>query len=234
MRRVSGSSHPHDVDDVRVGRLLRALRRRRGLRQVDVARAAGRSQATVSLVERGHLDTLSIRTVRGLFAAVDARFESVVTWRGGLVDRLLDERHARLVGQTAAMLEALGWDVAVEVTFSVFGDRGSIDVLAVLPSSRLALIVEVKTELTSIEETIRRLDVKDRLGGRIVRDRLGWDPTAVSRLLVVLDGTTSRRRVATHDRSLRFAFPDRGAEVRAWLRGPRGRTSGLLFAGRDQ
>jgi transcriptional regulator with XRE-family HTH domain len=125
------------VDDVRVGRLLRTLRLRKGLRQTDVARVAGISQATVSLIERGHLGALSIRIVRGVFASVDARFEGAVTWRGGLVDRLLDERHAQLVGQIAAMLEGLGWDVAVEVTFSVFGDRGSIDILAVLPSKRL-------------------------------------------------------------------------------------------------
>jgi hypothetical protein len=158
------------------------------------------------LIERGHLAALSIRMIRGVFASVDARFEGAVTWRGGLVDRLLDERHAQLVGQIAAMLEGLGWEVAVEVTFSVYGDRGSVDIMAVLPSERLALIIEVKTELTSIEGTIRRLDVKDRLGAAIVRERFGWEPAAVSRLLVVLDGATSRRRVAAHDRSLRVAF----------------------------
>jgi hypothetical protein len=88
----------------------------------------------------------------------------------------------------------------------------------------------VKTELTSIEGTIRRLDVKDRLCAAIVRERFGWNPVTVSRLLVVLDGATARRRVAAHDRSLRVAFPARGAEVRRWLREPRGRVSGLLFA----
>ena len=117
------------MDDVRVGRLLRALRGRKHLRQQDVAATAGVSQSAISLVERGHLSTLSIRTVRAVFAAVDARFEGLVSWRGGAVDRLLDERHARLVGQVAQELQRLGWEVHIEVTFAHFGERGTIDIV---------------------------------------------------------------------------------------------------------
>jgi transcriptional regulator with XRE-family HTH domain len=219
------------MDDVRVGRLLRALRMRKRLRQGDVATTAGVSQSAISLVERGHLSTLSIRTVRAVFAAVDARFEGLVTWRGGAIDRLLDERHARLVGQVAQELQRVGWEVHVEVTFAHFGERGSIDIMGLRRAASIALIVEIKTELTTIDDTIRRLDVKDRLAAQIVRDRFGWRPTTVARLLVVLDGTTARRRVASHDRALQVAFPDRGGRVRAWVRRPVGRISGLRFVG---
>lgn len=217
------------MDDVRVGRLLRALRRRRGLRQADVARAAGLSQQSVSLVERGHLATLSLRTIRSMFGALDARFEGLVTWRGGEVDRVLDERHARLVGAIAERLRQHGWDVHVEVTFSVYGDRGSIDILAVRPRERLALVVEAKSEIASIDETIRRLDVKDRLASLIVTERLDWKPVVVSRLLAVADDQTARRRVALHGATLMAAFPTRGTAVRRWLASPSGRLSGLLF-----
>jgi transcriptional regulator with XRE-family HTH domain len=159
------------MDDVRVGRLLRALRRRRGLRQFDVALAARVAQSTVSLIERGHLDRLSLRTVRTVFAVVDARFEGSVSWRGGAIDRLLDERHALLVGEIATLLRSLGWRVEIEVTFAVYADRGSIDVLAYHPATRMLLVVEVKTELTSIEETVRRHDMKSRLAARIAAER---------------------------------------------------------------
>jgi transcriptional regulator with XRE-family HTH domain len=74
------------MDDVRAGRLLRALRRRRGLRQIDLAVAAGLAQSTISLIERGHLDRLAIRTLRTVFAVVDARFDGGVAWRGGAID----------------------------------------------------------------------------------------------------------------------------------------------------
>lgn len=217
------------MDDVRIGRLLRALRRERSLRQVDVAGAAGVSQSLISLIERGHLAKLSIATLRTVFATVEGRFEGVVSWRGGAIDRLLDERHAKLVGGVARELQALGWQVHLEVTFSVYGERGSIDIVAHHVDRSLVLIVEIKTELTSIEETIRRIDVKERLAPKIVMDRFGWHPRTVGRLLVVLDVSTNRRRVATHDQSLMPAFPDRGATVRRWLREPAGRLSGLWF-----
>ena len=159
------------MDDIRVGRIVRQLRRRKRWSQGGLAAAAGLSQSAISLIERGHLAALSIRVLRGVFASVDARFEGTVTWRGGLVDRLRDERHARLVGAFAAELVRLGWKVHPEVTFSEYGERGSIDILALRPSEGIALIVEIKAELVAIDETIRRLDVRDRLAARIVAER---------------------------------------------------------------
>lgn len=217
------------MDDGRVGRILRQLRRRRGLRQSDVAAAAGVSQSTVSLIERGHLDTLAIRTVRLVFAAVDARYLASVAWRGGEVDRVVDEHHARLVGAFARYLVDLGWEVHVEVTFSEFGERGSIDILALRPETRTALIVEIKSELVRIDDTIRRLDVKERLAPVVIAGRFGWRPAVVGRLLVIEEGATARRRVAAHAGALGLAFPTRGRSVLAWLRQPRQRMSGLRF-----
>lgn len=217
------------MDDVRIGRILRLLRRRKRWRQCDLAQAADVSQSTVSLIERGHLATLSIRVVRGVFASVDARFEGSVTWRGGLVDRLLDDHHARLAGAIAAELVGLGWEVHVEVSFSEYGERGSIDILALRRDAGVALVVEIKSTLMAIDDTIRRLDVKARLAPRIVFDRFGWRPASVGRLLVIEEGATARRHVAAHGETLGVAFPDRGRTVRAWLRRPVGRLSGLRF-----
>ena len=50
-----------------------------------------------------------------------------------------------------------------EVTFANYRERGSIDVLAVNEGERAVLITEVKSEITSWEETQRRFDVKVRL-----------------------------------------------------------------------
>ncbi len=217
------------MHDVRIGRLLRALRLRRGLRQLDVALRAGIAQSTVSLAERGHIDALAIRTVRAMFAVVDARFDPVVSWRGGAIDRLLDERHSLLVGDVAKVLRSAGWLVEVEVSFAIYGDRGSIDVLAFHPATRTLLVVEVKTELTSIEETIRRHDVKVRHAAAIAVERFGWSARQVGRLVVLLDGSTARRRVERHRGSLSVAYPDRGSVARRWLRSPSGTLRGLVF-----
>jgi transcriptional regulator with XRE-family HTH domain len=217
------------MDDVRIGRLLRALRSRRGLRQLDVATSAGLAQTTISLIERGHLDRLAISTVRTVFAVVDARFEGLVAWRGGAIDRLLDERHSQLVGLVAERLRANDWLVEVEVSFSIYGERGAIDLLAYHAESRTLLIIEVKTELTSIEETARRHDVKVRLAAQVAAERFGWHAAGASRLLIVLDTSANRRRVARHDRTLRLAYPTRGREIARWLRFPTGLLRGLLF-----
>jgi transcriptional regulator with XRE-family HTH domain len=217
------------VDDARIGRSLRVLRLRRRLRQVDLASAADVSQGCVSLIERGHMSSLSIRTVRTVFAAVDAGFEGHVAWRGGDLDRVLDEGHARLVSSFAETLQRLAWVTYPEVTFSEYGERGSIDILALAPTHNFALVVEVKTQLTSVEATLRRLDVKTRLASRVVFERDGWRPSVVGCLLVIRDGTTSRRRVNRHGGAMTAALPARGSAVRTWLRHPTGPLRGLIF-----
>ena len=218
------------MDDARIGRALRALRRRRGLRQSEVAVAAGVSQSTVSDVESGRVARLPMATIRRIFAAVDAGFEGTVLWRGAGLDRLLDARHAALVAASVRRLGGLGWETRVETTYSVFGERGSIDVMGAFVAMRAVLVEEVKSEIASLEETLRKLDEKVRLAReRIAEREFGWRPESVGRVLVLPDSTTSRRRVLALDPVLRVAFPDRGSAVRVWLRSPSGDLSGILF-----
>ncbi len=184
------------MDPVRIGRSLRAIRRSRGQRQLDVARAAGVSQTLVSAIERGHGGRVLVATL-GL----------VVRYRGGTLDRLVDERHAATVAGVLGTLHSRGWTTAVEVTFNHHGDRRSIDVLAVHPITRAALVVEVKSAIASAEETLRRLDVKVRLGAVLARQRFGLPVERVAPLLAMLDSTANRRRVARLAPLFDPAFP---------------------------
>jgi transcriptional regulator with XRE-family HTH domain len=217
------------MDDVGLGRTLRALRLRSKLSQAAAARKAGVSQASWSRIERGHVAEVTVAILRRTFGSVDARLDLTPTWRGGAVERLRDQRHSAVVAAIVALLASLGWQTAVEVTYSEFGERGSIDVLAVHPQRRLALIVEVKTEIASQEQMVRRIDEKTRLAPKIVHDRFGWRPTAVSRLLVLESTMTNRRHVAALAPILDGAFPLRSDQARAWLRSPTGSISGLIF-----
>ena len=160
---------------------------------------------------------------------MDAEIVVLVRWRGGDLDRLLDERHARLGVLLARWLEQLGWSVVPEVSYSVFGERGSIDLLCWHAPSRTLLVVELKSELTSIEETLRRFDVKRRLAARIAAERFGWKAANVGRLLVLPNDRTARRRVAAHALLLARALPNSTAEARRWLRKPSGPLDGILF-----
>jgi len=212
-----------------IGRSLGVLRRRCRLRQVDLGAKVGVSQGAVSRAECGELNAVSLRTLQRMFEEVGGELVLNVRYRGGELDRLMDRAHAGLVEQTARRLVRLGWEVHLEVSYSVYGERGSIDILAWHPAERIALVVEVKSELTSVEETLRRHDVKVRLAPNLVFDRLGVRPSATARLLVLPATAAARRRIERHAGTFGATYPARGRDVVAWLRLPAGPLAGILF-----
>lgn len=134
--------------------------------------------------------------------------------------RLLDQAHARLVGAAARKFAAAGWETAAEVSYAEWGERGSIDLVAWHAATRVLAIIEVKTELASLEATLRKHDEKARLGATICRRRFGWDPVVVLRLLVLPEARTQRRHVEAHRDVLDRAYPERNRSVSAWIRDP--------------
>ena len=217
------------MDDQRIGRTVRALRRRLGWRQRDLGERSGVSQSTVSLIERGRLQHVGLQTLRRILAAMDASASLTVHWRAGALERLLDEDHAALVARVSEVLRRLSWVVEVEVTYSEFGERGSFDVLAFHPSTRVLLVIEVKTDLASAEAALRKLDEKVRLAPKVARERLAWPAATVTRLLVMDDQSTLRRRVARHGALFAHAFPMRNVAIRRWLAAPKPSRGGLWF-----
>jgi hypothetical protein len=168
--------------------------------------------------------------LRRVFAAVGAGFEGQVLWRGPALDRLLDARHAALVDASAIRLRRWGWDVMPEVTYSSFGERGSIDLLGARADRRAVVVEEIKSEVTRVEQTLRKLDEKARLiGGAVGRERLGWVPRVVGRVLILPDTDRARRQVAAHAPVFDVALPARGSALREWLRDPVEPIAGILF-----
>jgi transcriptional regulator with XRE-family HTH domain len=223
------------MDGAWVGRRVRALRQYRGWRQADLAARSGESRDVVSRLERGRIDDMPVRRVAAIARALDADLVVSLRWRGGELDRVLDEGHAALLGRVGNLLRSCGWITQSEVTYSVYGERGSIDLLAWHPATRTLLVIEVKTELTSVEATLRKHDEKVRLAARIAHERFGWRAASTARLLVLPNLSTARRRVERHEAVLATAYPVRGDGLRTWLRQPaRGDgaarpVSGLLF-----
>ena len=209
------------MDDLRFGAALRAVRRRRRMTQAQLARAAGVSQATVSRVERGLLGQSTFDTVRAVARALGVRVDLDARWRGPAMDRLLDARHAELQQSIVRLLASHGWTAIPEVTFSHFGERGSIDVLGWHPVGRVALVVEVKSALVDLQDLLAGLDRKARLAPIVCREH-GWEPRSVGRCVVMADGRTNRRRAAAHAALLRAALPDDGRRLRGWLAHPDG------------
>lgn len=66
------------------------------------------------------------------------------------VTKLLDAGHARLADRVVGLLRAAGWAVIVEYTFSHYGERGSVDIVAWHAAARTLFIVEIKTILLDV------------------------------------------------------------------------------------
>jgi transcriptional regulator with XRE-family HTH domain len=217
------------VDDARVGRLCRALRRRRGWRQADLAAQAGCHQTTISTIERGGVASLRLAITRRVFIALGASFDGLVGWRAGDLDRLLDQRHAAVVEQVSGRIGEWGWIAVPEATYAVNGERGSIDILAGQPERRAVAVFEIKTDIPRIEEAVRRHDEKARLAPGLATGRFGWRPEMVARILVMPEDSTLRRLVARHQATFRATYPNTSRDARAWLRAPAGPMAATWF-----
>ena len=216
------------MDTLRLARACRALRVRRGWRQVDLAERVGVSRQLVSKIEAGEIANVRLDTVSELATALGASFDPAIRWHGEGLDRLLDAAHAGLVEAVVRRLASLGWRTVVEASFSIRGERGSIDVLAFHPPTSTVLVVEVKSVVPDSQATINGVDRKTRLAREIARS-LDWPCRQVGRLLVIGESRSARARIAQLDGTYRVAFPDRARTVARWLREPSGSLSGLVF-----
>ncbi len=209
------------MDDVRFGTTVRSIRVRRGLRQSDLAKTAGIARSRLALIEHGHLDSVPLGQLRKVCGELEIRVDLTPRWRAGDLDRMLSVRHSAL-GE--AVIEALrrdspDWMVFPEVSFSIWGERGVVDILAWHPGRRALLIIELKTELVDVGEMLGTMDRKRRLARAIAKER-GWDPVTISGWIILAAGRTNERRVAAFRATLRAAYPADGRTMRSWLHDP--------------
>jgi transcriptional regulator with XRE-family HTH domain len=204
------------MDPIRLGNDVRLLRQRRGWRQQRLAAESKTSRWAVAEVESGRGNRLPVERLIAIVAALGAYLSMRILFQGEGLDRLRDRRHAALVEEMVEHLLVDGWEVATEVTFNNFGERGSIDILAFHPDTSALLVVEIKTVVPDVGGMLSTLDRKVRLATEIAREG-GWKAKGVARLLVLPEASTARRRVADHGATFDSAFPERNVEVNAWL-----------------
>jgi transcriptional regulator with XRE-family HTH domain len=159
------------MDDIRVGSAFRAVRLRRRWRQEDVATRAGVARSAISDLERGHFSSMPLHTVRRIASVLDIRVDLITRWRGGEVSRMLSARHSALHESAARHFEGLvDWRVRPEVSFSIYGERGIIDMVAYHAGSGALLVIELKTEIVDVNELVGTLDRKARLAPQIAAE----------------------------------------------------------------
>jgi transcriptional regulator with XRE-family HTH domain len=170
------------VSDLRVGSAIRAVRRRRRWTQERLADAAQVSSSTVSRIEHGRLDGTELGRLRRVAGALDIRLDVVARWQGADLDRLINARHSAMHEAVAQSFAARhGWSILPEVSFSIYGERGVVDILAWHPETRSLIVIELKTAISDVNELLGTVDRKRRLAVRIVAER-GWVPAHGLRL----------------------------------------------------
>lgn len=185
---------------IAVGRLLRMVRIRRELRQSDVAERAGISPSVVARQERGMVNSLAMLERHA--SALDLGLDLRLLARSGHLVRMADEEHAAIVELIADWLRRSGFQVEAEASFSEWGERGRIDLLAHDPGTGTVVIVEVTTLLLDLQELLGSLDVRERLVGVIARRR-GWSVKRTVSVLAVAASAANRTVVREHPNHFR-------------------------------
>jgi transcriptional regulator with XRE-family HTH domain len=221
------------MDALRTGRVLRAIRRHIDLTQAAVAKRAGVSQSVYSRAERGDLTGMTVGTLDRLAASLGASLIIDIRFQGGLADRLVDAAHAALVDVTVGVLRRYGWQVEIEFTFNVFGDRGSVDVLGWHAATRTLLIIEVKSRFTDLQAMLVSLARKLRVVPDLARETRAWDAAHVARIVVAYGSAENRAILARFGSTFDAALPARANVIRRWLRHPDGPLSGVWLMSRD-
>jgi transcriptional regulator with XRE-family HTH domain len=202
-----------------LSRSVRFLRQRHKWRQRDPGGRAAISRQMVSRIERGAIETVTVASLHSVASALGATLHVELRWRGEQLDRLIDASHAAVQELMVRALRTAGWGAEVEVSFNWYGDRGRCDAVALHPGTRTLLIVEAKTRLGDVQDLLGRLDIKVRLGRHVAR-QLGWpEPAHVVPCLVIAEGGTARRIIASHA-ALFARFTHRGRAAHHWLADP--------------
>jgi transcriptional regulator with XRE-family HTH domain len=217
------------MDDQRFGAVIRAARVKRRQTQRQVAAAAHVSDTSVSRLERGLIDTMSMVVIRAICRVLDVRVELLPRSRAADLERVAGAAHASLAEAVIRWLGSFaGWIALPEIGFSVYGDRGVIDLVCWHTGRRALLVIELKTELVDIGELLGTLNRYVRNAAVAVAPQ-GWQPIVVSRLLLIGDSTLNRMRVREHSTLFAAALPSGPKQVRDWLRDPTGELAGLMF-----
>jgi hypothetical protein len=181
------------------------------------------------MLERGQIDGMTITTLRRCLAVLEVRLDLRPQWRGAELDRLLDAGHAALQATWTDRLKRRNWAVWVERSFSIYGERGRIDLLGWHAATGTMLVIELKTELADAQALLGTLDAKARLAPIIARE-LGLSPPArVVRMIIFQESMTNRRHVERLS-TLFSSFETRGSAALAWLRRPVASGGLLIFS----
>jgi DNA-binding XRE family transcriptional regulator len=167
------------MNNSRIGRGMRAIRVRTNLTQQVLATRASVPRGVVASLERGDIGRVRVEQLLAVATALRADVDLLLRWNGTDLDRLLNAGHSAMHELVVGILATAGWAVVPERSFSIWGERGVIDLLAWHAATRSLLVVELKTEIVDVQRLIGTVDRYRRLAPEVAHE-LGWVPASVS------------------------------------------------------
>lgn len=218
------------MNDQQVGAVIRAIRRRRGWRQSDVAKIARIDQSKISLIERGLFHHLRLDDVRAATTALGIELPFAPRWRGPELAKLLDEHHSALVEWCVRELRDARWETIIEYSFNHFGDRGSVDVVGWHGGRSALILIEVKTRIVDVQDLLRSVDMKRRIVPPLLQRERRWTIRHQGHVVVIAESGTNRRAIERHRETFAAAFPQRSVQARRWIQDPTGDIAAIRFS----
>lgn len=190
-----------------LGRDTRATRRRRRLRQIDLAQMAGLGQPEISHLERGHGARSSIETWIAIGIAL--RRPIAIGYSRDVADPALqDEGHLAAHEAVLRLAVGAGWRARVEPPSDPLRPSHASDLELTGRDGRLVL-VEIWNRLDDLGAAVRS---SDRKAADVARRRGGRDPVLTCWLLV--DTAANHEIVRRYPAVLRARL---GGSSRGWV-----------------
>ena len=203
-----------------LAKVIRDARRLVGWSQAELASRAGASQAALSRLETGRNASLDLDSAGRFLAALGMTGD--LTIRDMHLrdrERQADAVHSVMNGFIARRLERLLWLPVLEVQIGDLVPRGWIDLVAYREADRSLLVEETKSDIPDMGGLQRTVSFYQSMAWQVARG-LGWRPTRVAVLVVVLDSETVAGRLADNRETVTRAFPERPGDFAAWLSDP--------------
>jgi len=204
----------------RIAETVRSTRRLRRWSQRRLALESGRSQSMIARIERAALPNLSLRHAVAVLAALGIEPDLVLT-APRMAPPIRDRAHARCVEAVVRRLVRAGFLVATEMQIGGGRWLGYIDVLAMHPTARLLLVIEVKTEILDLGAIDRQL-ASYIDGAWSAAAGLGWRPRAATGVLLLLATEASEQILRAHRSLLATTFALRAHDLEPHVRGASG------------
>ena len=228
-RQVMAGGRRATVVAARLGTALRDARLASGLRQIDLAKAAGISQARVSELERGLGASASLETWARAGAAVGEQLVGFLELAPGATPPR-DIEHLRRQAALIDLARPGGWQALPELALDAGAPRSrSADVALVRWDRREAILAEIWNWFDDVGASLRSLDGKrEALVVRLLRDEPHGREWRVRCLFVVRRTRRNERLVADLRPLFRARFP---GSSRDWLHALSG--GGSVLPGED-